>query len=316
MRELPSLLNSVSVHAHGWQYAVVALSVLMAMDSCTPMKTEVKKLRAEKPNILVILADYLGINDLGAYGNSDVRTPNIDRLAEAGFRFTRFYTAGDVCPPTRASLLTGIYPQRLGFTVGSPRGLSEEVVTLPELLRDASYSTHHIGKWHLGYTLEQVLPLAQGYDTYFGFLHTRFLQPRLPDGLRPPTYRNPLLISGGGDPTQYTGHLTDLLTDRVVNQLHESQGTQPWFMNLWYFAPHSPIQPPARWIERYPKTRQGKYYRALSKFKLENYLGARRPSGNIGFTRHGQEHLTKLARAIIADDERLYASQQLDESDS
>ena len=96
------------------------------------------------PNFLVIVADDLGSGEVGAYGNPDAVTPNIDRLAADGIRFTRFYTAGDVCAPTRASLLTGSYPQRFGFREPrSPhRGVTQAAVTLPGLMKAGGYATH------------------------------------------------------------------------------------------------------------------------------------------------------------------------------
>jgi arylsulfatase A-like enzyme len=217
-----------------------------------------------RPNILMILADDLGVNDLGEYsGNTQIDTPNLDRLVREGVSFTRHYTAGDVCAPTRASLVTGLYPQRLQFRIGQ-RGISPEVVTLADLFRSAGYDTHHVGKWHLGHELAEVRPLAQGYDTFFGFLHARFLKQPLEDALPSPspTYNTPYLVAGERMPRQYPGHLTDLITERAVHLIKESAPRGPWLMTLWYLAPHVPLEPPERWRVRYPNTLEGRY-RAL-----------------------------------------------------
>jgi len=209
---------------------------------------------ARRPNILLIVADDLGVGDLGSYGSPDGDTPNLDRLAASGVRFTRFYAAAATCDPARAALLTGRYPQRFGFR-SSPRGLPREAVTLPELLRDAGYATHHVGKWHLGSAPQEVRPLAQGFDSFFGFLHARLLNP---PGSR---YTDPRLVSDEGRPTRVAGHLTDLLTDRAVALIEQGR-KQPWFLNLWYFAPHSPLDPAPRWAARHPDDELGRY-RAL-----------------------------------------------------
>jgi len=127
------------------------------------------------PNFLIIYADDLGIGDLGCYGATDVKTPHIDRLASSGARFTEWYTNSPVCSPSRASLLTGKYPQRTGISevlastaqFDTP-GLRQGEVTLPAKLNKRGYRTAHIGKWHLG-SAPASRPLAQGYDDFFGF---------------------------------------------------------------------------------------------------------------------------------------------------
>ncbi len=127
------------------------------------------------PNFLIIYADDLGIGDLGCYGAKDVKTPHIDELAAAGARFTDWYTNSPVCSPSRASLLTGKYPQRTGVTEVlastaqfETRGLARGEITLPGELRKRGYRTGHIGKWHLGSAPES-RPAVQGYDEFFGF---------------------------------------------------------------------------------------------------------------------------------------------------
>jgi arylsulfatase A len=131
-----------------------------------------ESLVAKKPNIVFILADDLGYTDLSCYGAPKIATPNLDRLADEGIRFTNFYAPAGVCTPTRASLMTGSYPKRVGLHVGvlSPttqNGLNPGELTIAEVLKSKGYVTGCIGKWHLG-LLPEVMPNAQGFDYYYG----------------------------------------------------------------------------------------------------------------------------------------------------
>ena len=133
--------------------------------------------RAEstKPNFIFILIDDQGYYDLGCYGATEVKTPRIDAMAKEGIRFTDYYAAAPICSPSRAGLLTGCYPRRVGNEIwvhraDSPTGIHPDELTLPELLKDHGYKTACIGKWHLGFH-EPFLPRNQGFDHYFGLLH-------------------------------------------------------------------------------------------------------------------------------------------------
>ncbi|MCP5535325.1 MAG: sulfatase [Akkermansiaceae bacterium] len=122
-------------------------------------------------NIIIIFTDDQGYQDLGVFGAEKIKTPNIDQMARDGMRFTHFYAAASVCTPSRASLLTGCYPERVGnLGVLFPkmkRGLNPKEATIAEILKSKGYATACIGKWHLGH-LPEFLPTAQGFDTYFG----------------------------------------------------------------------------------------------------------------------------------------------------
>lgn len=191
------------------------------------------------PNILLIVADDLGLGDLA-------QTPNINTLAARGMRFSRFYT-DSTCSASRAALLTGQYPARLGFHPVA-RGIDPDAITMPEWFRMQGYSTHHIGKWHIGELNAEAKPVAQGFDTSFGFLNQWFLQGPDTNGrpvLRPPVYDNPWLESEGGEWRQYSGYLPDILTQRATENIAALAATkQPWFM--WYATPlpHSPLHTP------------------------------------------------------------------------
>jgi len=130
---------------------------------------------ASRPNVVLIMTDDLGWADLGSYGAQDISTPNLDRLAREGVRFTDFYANGPLCTPTRAALMTGRYQQRYGLDLaipgpGSPGaelGLPADGRSLPKRLGDAGYATALVGKWHLGYKPE-FSPNAHGFDYFFG----------------------------------------------------------------------------------------------------------------------------------------------------
>ena len=133
----------------------------------------------QKPNIVYIFADDLGYGDLSCYGAKDINTPNIDQIAKQGIKFTEFYSASSVCSPSRAALLTGRYPQRMGInTVFFPEsftGIPDTEITIPEILKEKGYATGIVGKWHLGHHY-QYLPLQQGFDEYFGIPYSNDME--------------------------------------------------------------------------------------------------------------------------------------------
>src|SRR5882762_7177856 len=135
------------------------------------------------PNIVIIFADDLGYGDVGAYGARSFKTPNIDRLAREGIRFTDFYVSQPVCSASRASLLTGSYANRIGIHGAlGPRdthGIHRDEVTIAEILKARGYATAIFGKWHLGH-LPPFLPLSHGFDEYFGLPYSNDMWPYHP----------------------------------------------------------------------------------------------------------------------------------------
>ncbi len=198
---------------------------------------------AQRPNVVLIITDDIGYGDLGSYGGPDIRTPNIDRLARQGVRFTDFYANAPLCTPTRAGLISGRYQQRYnleealkGATADSEKGLPVTGRSLPQLLRNGGYVTALLGKWHLGYK-PAFSPRAQGFDYFFGFKSgfTDYYQHT--DGMgRPDWFEN-------DSPVTVPGYATDLFTDRTLRFIRE-HAAQPFFVELAYNAAHWPYQPP------------------------------------------------------------------------
>jgi len=208
------------------------------------------------PNFIVILTDDLGYGDLGCYGHPTIRTPQLDRLAAEGQRWTQFYAAESMCTPSRAALLTGRLAIRSGMTANKPRvlledslgGLPATELTVAEALQANGYSTACIGKWHLGH-LPEFVPRRNGFDYYFGLPYTNdsnrtaaappmrasFLKPR-PEYWNLPLMRNEEIIERPAD--QHT--LTQRYTQEAIKFL-EKNVDKPFFLYLAHTMPHNPL---------------------------------------------------------------------------
>lgn len=200
------------------------------------------------PNIIFILVDDMGYYDLSCYGATEVHTRRIDQLASEGLRFTDFYAAAPICSPSRAGLLTGCYPRRVGNHIwvhrpDSDYGLHPEELTLAELLKQKGYQTACIGKWHLGFD-EPLLPRNQGFDHYFGLLHnldafeTRHYDAE--GGV--PLIRNGKVIERPADPATLTRLYTHEAMDWISSCVKEQQSLKaPFFLYLPHTMLHHPI---------------------------------------------------------------------------
>lgn len=200
---------------------------------------------AAPPNLVVILADDLGYGDLGCYGNKGQRTPALDRLAAAGARFTDFYVSSPVCTPTRVALLTGRNPFRVGFSEllwpSSTAGLPASEVTLAELLKQHGYATACVGKWHLGHSRPEQLPLGHGFDSWYGMPYPNDMGPGHPveqakkETWPPmPMYRGTEMVEVPVD----VNLLTQQYTAEAVRFIAENHH-RPFFLYLAQAMPHS-----------------------------------------------------------------------------
>jgi arylsulfatase A-like enzyme len=234
----------------------------------------------DKPNIIFILIDDMGWRDLSCYGSQFYETPNIDRLAAEGMSFSQAYAACPVCSPTRASLLTGKYPARLGVTdwidwgfgIHPARGklvdapyvdhLPLDEKTIARALREGGYQTWHIGKWHLGG--EAYYPEKHGFEVNIG--GCKWGSPH--NG-----YFSPWGIPGLTDesPGKYLG---DHLTDEAI-RLIEEHDDRPFFLNLWYYDVHTPIQAKPEKIQKYEQKAQDLHLDELETFSIGDYFPAK-----------------------------------------
>ena len=204
--------------------------------------------QAERPNIVIIVADDMGYADIGVHGATDIQTPAIDSIAQDGIRFTDAYVSGPYCGPTRAGLLTGRYPQRFGHEYNlnpaahQDYGLPLTETTIANRLKAAGYRTALFGKWHLGYA-DRFHPLERGFDEFFGFLaggHTYFERGGP---------NNPLL-DGRKPVSEAPPYLTDALADRAVDFIKRHR-SQPFFLYLAFNAVHTPMHATDKYLKRF-----------------------------------------------------------------
>lgn len=203
---------------------------------------------ASKPNIIYILADDLGWKDVGFHG-SDIKTPNLDKLATEGVRLERHYTA-PMCTPTRAALMTGRYPMRYGLQVGVIPGagtysLAQDEFLLPQMLKDAGYKTYMSGKWHLGHAKKEFWPNHRGFDSFYGATvgeidHFKHSSHGVDDW-----YRDDTAI-------KEVGFDNTLFGTEAVRLVNAHDPKDPFFLYLAFTAPHTPFQAPQEYLDRYP----------------------------------------------------------------
>lgn len=213
----------------------------------------------KRPNIIIMLADDLGWADVGYHGGN-IETPAIDSLAADGVRLNKFY-ATPICSPTRAALVTGRDPIKLGIAYDQIHpwynvGLAADERLIAEAFQDAGYQTGLVGKWHLGHTLAHQLPNAQGFDTFYGHLHTNtdFYTHQREGGHD--LQKNGVSVDGKGE------YLTHIEAREALNFIDQRDKTKPFFLYVPFTAPHSPMQAPAETIAKY-KHLPSKHYRQI-----------------------------------------------------
>ena len=226
------------------------LALLSLSLACSGPPSATESFQADRPpNIIVILADDLGYADVGFQGLTDFETPNIDRLAATGVRFTQGYVSHPYCSPSRAGLLTGRYQHRFGH-IHNPKfrageGLPSSETLLPEVLANGGYVSGVVGKWHLG-DAPEFHPRERGFDEFFGLLgggHDYFKSAEEDAG----EYLIPLEANGEKIPVE--GYLTDQLTGAALDFIQRHSGA-PFFLYLAYNAPHGPLQAPPELLDR------------------------------------------------------------------
>ncbi len=232
---------------------------------------------SKKPNIIIILVDDMGYADVGFNGCKDIPTPNIDRIATNGVKFTNGYVTFSVCGPSRAGLLTGRYPQRFGYE-RNPQyrphdpnmGLPKEEKTLAEALKQVGYTSGIIGKWHQGADISNH-PLNRGFNEFFGHLGGghRYFPEELTindsyavDNDEGVSYKT--WIMRNHEPIQTNKYLTDEFSDEAVRFVERHQ-KKPFFLYLAYNAPHSPLQATQKYLDRFPNiaNKKRKTYAAM-----------------------------------------------------
>lgn len=200
-----------------------------------------------RPNFVLIFADDMGYADLGAYGAKEIKTPNLDRMAAEGIRFTDFCVAQAVCSASRAALLTGCYPNRVGIfgALGpaSKNGIHSNELTLAEVLKQRGYATAIYGKWHLGHH-PQFLPTRHGFDDYFGLPYSNDMWPYHPSA-KPGTYPPLPLIEGdkiinSNVTSEDQTHLTTWYTEHAVRFIERNKD-RPFFLYVPHNMPHVPL---------------------------------------------------------------------------
>lgn len=218
---------------------VVCLTVLGILLSCSGGNGP-----EPEPNFIIIFTDDQGYGDIGVFGATDIATPNLDRMADEGVQFTNFYVGSSVCTPSRAALLTGSYPKRIGLQEGVlfPRdttGLHPDEITIADLLKEKGYATACIGKWHLGRP-ETLLPTSQGFDSYFGIPYSNDLGDDHPIAQAMnfpplPLMQDEGVIEAPVDQINLTKRYNDEAVTFIKNNKH-----QPFFLYLAHNMPHYP----------------------------------------------------------------------------
>ncbi|WP_243391678.1 arylsulfatase B [Pseudohalioglobus lutimaris] len=202
----------------------------------------------ERPNVIVMVADDLGWNDVGYHGG-DIDTPSLDRLAHEGIQLDRFYTT-PICSPTRAALMTGRDPMRLGVAYGvimpwDTNGVHPDEHFMPQTFKAAGYQTAMVGKWHLGHAQQTYHPNERGFEHFYGHLHTEV-------GFYPPfSNQGGMDFQRNGISINDEGYETFLLANEVSRYIRERDKTRPFFVYMPFLAPHTPLDAPKELQEKY-----------------------------------------------------------------
>lgn len=230
--------------------------------------------KTAKPNVVFFFIDDMGYRDLGCYGAEIVQTPQIDALAETGIRFTKAYVAAAVCAPSRAAVLSGRHCLELGLWRAS-HDIPPQTTIFPKILSDAGYQSWHLGKWHMGGKKTENAPVSLGFD--IGLAGENSLNPGShfwPYYKGSPENKNqsvPDLREIGGEEGEY---LTDRLTDEAIKLIDQRDPNKPFYLSLWHYAVHAPVQAKPEKIKKYEKLLRNQQKRAP---RIDPVTGAKYP---------------------------------------
>ncbi len=273
-------------------YISIIISALYILSICAPSNASES---SKKPNILIIIADDLGYGDLSCMGGTDIQTPNIDNLFSKGMRFNNFYANSTVCSPSRASLMSGCYPDRVGVPgvirtqeTNSWGYFSPSVITLPQVMKSVHYKTAIIGKWHLGLESPN-LPNERGFDFFKGFLGDMM------DDYLTHLRHDINYMRFNKQEINPKGHATNIFSDWSIEYINgEQKSEEPFFLYLAYNAPHTPIQPPIEYFVRVQKREKN-----ISEKRAKNVAFVEHLDNGIGRVLKALEKSNQIKNTII-----------------
>ena len=244
-------MNFTVFFKHPFFFLIIGFSFFLSCQKNANQTSTNQPDKQNSPNILLILTDDQGYGDLSSYGSTDLQTPNMDAIVEAGMRFDNFYANCPVCSPTRAALLTGRYQEFVGVPgvirtnpADSWGYLAEDAILISDVLQKNGYHTGLVGKWHLGLESPNI-PNERGFTHFHGWLGDMmddYVKKRRHD------INYMRLNKEEIDPP---GHATDLFSQWAIDYINERKNAQnPFFLYLAYNAPHFPVQPPEKWLEK------------------------------------------------------------------
>jgi arylsulfatase A len=236
--------------------------------SCLLVLGSLLSAQAERPNVVLMLADDLGYGDLSCYGSPETQTPNLDKLASQGMRFTDFYAACAVCSPSRGATMTGRFSVRAGIYswihTSHEMHLRTEETTIAELVKTEGYSTAHIGKWHLGYDLEEGSgdkpnPGDHGFDHWMATGNNAI-----------PSHRDPNnFVLNGKALGEVPGYSCQIVADQAIEWLNEKRDKDaPFFLNVWFHEPHAKVAAPPELAARHKGKKNPQYYGCIENMDI------------------------------------------------
>ncbi|HKK63140.1 MAG TPA: sulfatase-like hydrolase/transferase [Bacteroidales bacterium] len=264
------------------QLTLMLLVILILNISCTNSKKDEKK--EVLPNIVLLMGDDHGWDEVGYNGHPFVKTPVLDEMAESGLRFDRFYAAHPTCSPTRGSFLTGRHPNRYG-TFGPNWSMRPEEITIAHLLKNAGYATAHYGKWHVGPIKKEspTSPGAMGFDEWLS--HDNFFE------------INPVMSRNGEAPQKIEGESSEILVDEAIKFIKKSTAkNKPFLTVVWFGSPHQPYKALPEDMDLYDNLPDSLNNRDIRVTSLKTGKGTYRPRGDVLQERYAE--ITAMDRAI------------------